>query len=126
MSRYTLPSGRVVHLSEFRLRATYSGHLEGSPETLTPHMLRERLREARGKALAVLPPPAPFARLPDWECRAVLTSHSAVRTRDPDYASRLEVVWWVGDTARSLDALVGEVLPRLDWEAQAEDYGIMP
>jgi hypothetical protein len=36
VSRYTLPSGCVVHLSEFRLQPTYSGHLEGSPETLTP------------------------------------------------------------------------------------------
>lgn len=28
--------------------------------------------------------------------------------------------------SRSLDALIGEVLPRLDWEAQAEDCDIMP
>jgi hypothetical protein len=64
----------------------------------------------------VLPPPGPFARLPDWECRATLTSRRAVRTRDPDYASRLGVVWCVGDTARGLDALIGEVLPRPDRE----------
>lgn len=122
MSRYILPSGRVVCLAEFRLQPAHSDHLVGSPETLTPRVLCDLLQEARGRALVVLPPPAPFARLPDWECSAT----SAVRTRDPDYVSRLEVVWSVGDTAPSPDALIGEVLSQLDWEAQAEDYDIMP
>jgi hypothetical protein len=62
--------------------------------------------------------------LPGWLCVAEFDSQRGARQTDPDYDSRLCACWFAEDTTRSIDAMVEEVLPHLDWERNAEDHDI--
>lgn len=108
-----------------KLKRTYAGLLEANPESVTPFLLQDWRRDAAGKARGVLEPKAPY-KLPEWECFAAFQSYRAVHTDDSDYGSRFEVVWWIEQTNQTIDRLAGDVLSQLDWDAQAEDYDIMP
>lgn len=128
MGRHRLPSGREVHLSRFVIAPTYAGVLEGRPETASPHILEE----VPERAASLLSPAKPLVvvrplemPLPGWLCVAELGSSHGVRQTDPDFGSRLYVCWFSESTALTIDAMVEEVLPRLDWGQVAEDYDIM-
>lgn len=125
MSSFHLPHRRKIELMSFSIDATHEGILEGSPQSVTPHILRLRQEDAQGKARVIIEPQKPYIKLPDWECLARFYSRNAARTTDPDYASRLEVIWWIADTNKTIDSLVEEILPFLEWETYAEDYDIM-
>jgi hypothetical protein len=56
---------------------------------------------------------------------AELESQRGVHNTDPDFSSRLYVLWFMADTARSLDEIIASVLLQVDWEGTAEDYDIM-
>ena len=97
----------------------------GSLETITELILKDLPLQAAGmlspaKPLVVVPPPR--TPLPGWLCVAELRSEQGARQTDPDFTSRLYVCWFADDTARSIDAMVEEILPCVDWEQAAEDY----
>ena len=128
MGQYRLPDGREVRLSRFTIAGTYAGVMEGSPETAGPHILR-RLPE---QAARMLPPATPMVvvapprmPLPEWLCVAEFGSRRGARQTDPDYSSRLCACWFVADTSQGIDAMVEAILPHLDWDRLAEDYGMM-
>ena len=127
--KHLLPDGREVHLYRFWMTPTYHGVMAGSQETASRHIL-ERLAEqaagvpSSGTPLVVIPPSA--MPLPRWQCVAELFSQRGVRQTDPDYGSRLRVCWFAKDTNRSLNSMLKEILPHLDWEQVAEDYDMMP
>jgi hypothetical protein len=124
---YRLANGREVYLDCWIMVGTYAGALCGSPATLSPG-----LRQHVATWAADLLPPAqplvaieaPAGELPDWFCVARLRSLQGARTTDPDYASRLYVCWFTGDTSQRLDAMIEALLPHLDWERRAEDYDV--
>jgi len=123
-----LPSGREVYLARFAIAPTYAGVLEGTPETVSPHILERVADDAArtlppGKPLVVVPPPK--LPLPGWLCVAELESRRGARQTDPDFSSRLYVCWFANGTDQRIDAMVEAVLPQLDWEGVAEDYDIM-
>jgi hypothetical protein len=126
---FRLATGREVYLVSFLLTHTYEGHLEGSPETLTPHI---RTAVPRQVATA-MPPGRPLVflgqdamPLPEHRLIAELYSRDAARLKDPDYASRLYLCWFLDTVVGSLDDLVLTALARVDWEASAEDFDTMP
>ncbi len=127
MNRYHLSTGREAHLTQFALASTYSGMMEGSPETASKYIL-EQISEHASRMLPPAHPlvivPSSVIPLPRWMCVASLDSQSGVRQEDPDYHSHLYVCWFTNDTDRSIDAMVDEILPYLDWERNAEDYDI--
>lgn len=125
MARHILPDGRQVHLARLMMEGTYSGHLEGSPETLSPRILQRAPAQAASllapaKPLVVIPPPT--MPLPRWFCVAKLWSHEGARTKDPDFRSFLYACWYMGETDRSIDAMIDSILPAIDWDDVAEDY----
>lgn len=128
MGRYRLANGRDVYLLRFALASTYSGVMEGSRETASKYIL-EQISEHASRllppALPLVVVPTSVIPLPRWMCVASLESRSDVRQHDPDYHSHLYVCWFTNDTDRSIDAMVDEILPYLDWERNAEDYDIM-
>ncbi len=123
---YRLSSGREIFLVRWIIVGTYSGFLEGSQETASRHIIKNISEQAD----RLLPPARPLAVvlpkktevLPQWMCVAELESHEAVHHKDGDYFSRLQVCWFMDDTARSLDSMIESVLPHLDWDQVAEDY----
>ena len=128
MGTHRLPNGREIYLVRFNMVGTYSGHLEGSAKTISDYVrksLPERAARvlAPSRPLAIVPPPA--GELPQWLCVAELESRHGVQHTDPDYNSRLYACWFAAGTARSIDEMVEEALPHLDWEGVAEDYDIM-
>lgn len=127
MSRYRLANGREVTLSRFALASTYMGVMEGSPETASKYIMGQIAEEASrllppAKPLVVVPPSE--MPLPKWMCVAALGSKGA-QQNDPDYRSHLSVCWFTDNTDRSIDAMLEEILPHLDWERNAQDYDIM-
>ena len=64
--------------------------------------------------------------LPGLQWIAEFGCRMAVHTTDPDYSSRLGVCWFTNDLPDSLAEVLEAVLRRADYEANAEDYDIMP
>jgi hypothetical protein len=125
---YQLESGRKVFLKRLRIDGTFAGHMEGSPESVSGFVLRNTpsnvQRDMRpGQPLVVIQ--TDEMPLPDFRFIAEFESRRGVRQTDPDYSSRLFVCWFQGDLSRSLDELMSNVLERVDWEANAEDFDIM-
>ena len=127
MSQFHLANGRNVNLSRFALASTYIGVMEGSPETASKYILEQ----ISDYASRLLPPAQPLVvvptsemPLPRWLCVAKLGSEGT-QLNDPDYRSFLYVCWFTNDTVRSIDAMIEEILPYLDWEQNAQDYDIM-
>ena len=127
--QFTLPSGRNVFLSDLKLSSTYAGALEGSPETLTPH-LRKGIAQSVQKSL---PPGTPLVIigaevevLPSYRWIAKFISRRGVKTTDPDYSSRLYLCWFSEELYRDLPGAIEEILLPIDWESLAADYDMMP
>jgi hypothetical protein len=62
--------------------------------------------------------------LPRWLCVAELQSDSVTHPDDWDVGSWLCVVWFVADTTLSIDALIADVIPQLDWNNQAAEFDL--
>lgn len=129
MDTYTLQSGREVFASRFCADRTYSGMLEGSPETASPHIL-SHIRES---VPSVLPPGRPLVvvkpdsmPLPPYRLVVELGSWRGAKETDPGFRSPLFVCWFPDNLDPGVDVLIGPVLGSVDWEAQAEDFSIMP
>jgi hypothetical protein len=123
--KLVFPDGREVQVTRVLARGTYSGCLEGTPETLSPHIFNNLPDSVAcdlspGKPLIVIRP-SELPLLPLlWV--AELESHRGVRTDDPDYGSKLFVCWFTDDLSASILDMMRSLLPSLDWEANAEDY----
>lgn len=125
---YTLPSGRTVRLERLYLDPTYAGELEGTPESVSPRILRQQREEARrllapGKPIVVIDPGC--IPLPSFRLIAELVSRKGVRNTDPDFSSKLFIAWFADDIGQPIDELLGTLLARIDWDRHAEDFDIM-
>ena len=124
---YTLPSGRTVQLERLYLDHTYAGQLEGTPERLSPRILRQQREEARrllapGKPMVVIDPGC--IPLPSYRLIAELVSHKGVRNTAPEFSSHLFIAWFSDEIGKPIDELIGPVLDELDWDRHAEDFDI--
>jgi hypothetical protein len=114
-------------LSRFAIAETYAGQMEGSRASCSPRIL-QRLpeRAARmlqtGAPLVILTPKA--MPLPDWFCVAELKSMSTARSDDPVVGSWLCVAWFLDDLTLSVDAMIADIRPQLDWTNQAADFDL--
>ena len=108
---------------------TYARLMEGTPETASPYILKSIDRTAAEMLSPATPlfvlRPAEMPLLP-LLCVAEFVSPRGVHETDPDYRSRLYICWFTRyeSTAESLDFMIKEVLPFVDWEGYAEDYNI--
>lgn len=122
------PDGRSLRLMRFSMWRTYEGVIEGSRESATRAMmpgLRERSLARIGVSLPVVVIGPSSARAPEWTCVAHLESNRAVASDDPDYCSRLAVVWFVDSKARSVNDMIEAIAPDVDWAGHAEDFDVM-
>ena len=126
---YRLASGRRVFLTGFHLDGTYAGALEGSPETISQYILeslRDRARAdvLRGKPLVLQEPHV--RPLPPFRVRAEFESSQGVKESAPDLHSELAVWFFASRIDVSIDELLMPVLQKLDWDAHAQDFDILP
>jgi len=123
-----LSTSRDVWVTDFAMRLTFSGHLEGSPETITPYII-DRLDELCARILAPAKPLVivreKVGTLPKWCCVARFESLRAVHHDDPDYSSFLYIAWFVDDLKDSVDAMSRHAVSKVDWDRHAEDFDIM-
>jgi hypothetical protein len=56
---------------------------------------------------------------------AQLEAREGVHHHDPDYDSRLHMMFYAADLGGPLLSLIAENLKQVDWEGTAEDYDIM-
>jgi hypothetical protein len=126
--RLTLADGRQVRLTRLVLTHTYEGLLEGSLTTAS-RLIRKRLAGELAKELPGLPLvilDEGEGPLPGFRWAAAFDSHRGTKTSDPDYSSHLAVCWFSTTIPSNLEGALAAVLGRVDWDAQAEDYDIMP
>lgn len=64
--------------------------------------------------------------LPGFQWAATFDSRRGTKTSDPDYSSRLALCWFSDTIPANLEQAIASLLGRVDWDAQAEDYDIMP
>ena len=128
--RYALADGRTVSLARLLITPTYEGVLEGRPAYIS-QMLRQRLAVNVPRALGC---PAPLvilddgqAELPPYRWAATFTSPRGVQRADnPDYSSRMSLCGFTSIIPADIHAMIAEALAAVDWDADAEDYDIMP
>jgi hypothetical protein len=125
---YVLPSGRKVSLCRFYLDYTYDGCLEGTPETVSPTILKCLPKNVHD----LLPPGEPLVihepgvvPLPPIRLVAELESSGVNASDDFEIYSRLFVCWFVDRMDKGIDDLVQPILQALDWEGHAKNYSIM-
>ena len=106
-------------LLTFSVTSTFAGLLEGTPETASKSILRH-LRMSSD--IHLIEPAS--GRLSRFRFEARLESQHGVLETDPDYVSRLRLVWFSDKLDRSIDAVVLEMLHAADWEKVAID-GLM-
>lgn len=128
-STYTLPSGRTVFLSRLLMSQTYAGILEGTPEIVSEHISRSLTKNVQqamspGTPLVIIGDQTSV--LPPLQWIAEFHSSRGVHTNDPDYNSHLFVCWFTEGIPNSFSRMIADILAAIDWEAQAEDYDIMP
>jgi len=124
---YNYPNGHEIFVERVSILRTYSGCLEGTPETNSPY-----IREGLGKQIArLMPPGEPLlildeqrVILPDWLWAARFFSRRGVQHNDPDYNSELYVSWFTEKIGKNLTAELRRVLKQIDWESSARDYDI--
>lgn len=119
---FVTTSGRKIALTELHIIRTYAGCLEGRPET-NARSIRRRLKE-NGQAQVILDDGE--AILPPLQWQAEFQCGDAVRTKDPDYASRIVVCWFTHVLPDALADALQAVVNQIDYEADAEDFDIMP
>jgi hypothetical protein len=124
---YQLETGRKVFLKRLRIDGTFAGHMEGSPESVSKFVLKHTPSDVQsdmrpGQPLVVIQ--SDEMPLPDFRFIAKFESSRGVKQTDPDYSSQLYVCWFQGDLSRSMDQVISDVLKRVDWEANAEDFDI--
>lgn len=126
---FTLADGREVYLTRLLLTRTYEGVLEGAPAAASRH-IRKRLAVEVGQSLRVKMPVAVIdegqPELPSYQWVATFDSSHGVKTKDPDYSSRLAICWFSDALPSELHSAIVATLARVDWDTLAEDYDIMP
>lgn len=122
---FTMSSGHEVKLSRLYMKETYSGVIEGTPETASRYILEEISHQIK----KIMPPGSPLVlieenvkALPQLEWIAEFTSYQAVERDDLDYGSRLYVCWFTEEVYKSLRETIEGILSNIDWDKSAEDY----
>lgn len=126
--RFTLVDGREVFLTRLVLTQTYAGVLEGSPATVS-RSIRKSIADRVAKELPRMPLVIlddGEGPLPGFQWAAAFDSPRGTRTTDPDYSSQLALCWFSDTIPSNLEGAIDALLGRVDWDAQAEDYDIMP
>lgn len=113
IAEFTMPSGRVLRVGSLALSLTYSGHMEGSYESVSNHVLKSIRKKEKGARIAILESTFP---LPSVQCEAWLRSDE-----DGDLESKLKVYWWLDAMPDSVQAAL-QPLGAIDWAAMAETY----
>jgi hypothetical protein len=119
--------GREVFIVRFEAELTFIGLMLGTLERASAFRRKRRERIAE----RMLPPGKPLAfvdpggdALPKWTCVVELESRQDVHHDDPDYNSRLYMMFYADDLTISLTDLIATNLEQVEWENTAEDYDI--
>ena len=126
--KFTLPSGREVVLSTFRLRMTYEGILEGTPGPKMNQFVLDHLDPPEhwlSTAVAIDTPKDLTGSLPYWVCFGEFVSWKGIQ--NPQASSQLNYIWFIDSPdGSSLRELISAALARVDWEdfAQEIDEGM--
>jgi hypothetical protein len=114
MKRLDVPEMRRVEISW-----TYSGLLEGSPESASPRILaalRRRFEGAPNSGKVLFAPES--ATLPKWRCIALIERPGGIGGQGD--LSSLEMCWFVEDLETPVEKMVAECLERVSWNEQAQ------
>jgi hypothetical protein len=127
-ARIALADGRKVRVRKLVIDAQYPGALEGSPRTISEHML-EVLPTVVSRAM---PPGTPLyvapseLPLPQYRVTCELTSdvidRASCTDEDSLYASRLFVVWFTDELETGVAEQIRALLNDVSWVSVAEDY----
>ncbi len=121
--KFTLPSGREVELTSFRLRMTYEGILEGSPGPKMNQFVLDHLdppEHWRSTAVAIDTPKDLSRILPYWVCFGEFVSWKGIQS--PHTTSQLNYIWFIDSPdVQSLRELISAALATVDWEEFAQE-----
>lgn len=126
--KFTLSSGRVVEMTSLRLRMTYEGILEGTPDPKMNQYVLDHLdppEHWRTTAVAIDTPKHMTGSLPYWVCFGEFVSWKGIH--NPHATSQLNYIWFIDSPDRSsLREMIATALVNLDWEefAQEEEEGM--
>lgn len=104
---FPLPDGRPIQLVHLVLEPTYAGALEGSRESVSAYILQT---SGNAPGHQVIRPRSTAAPLPEWNCTLTFC--------DPSAWFELDVTFWPAAVTAltSVEQLVHEVLPSLQWQ----------
>jgi len=122
---FKLDSGRQIEIEEFFLRSTATGCIEGSPGSISKHVLEHLPKVIRTlfwdtKATLILKPAQEF--LPAYTFIAHLQCMDCVPNGDSGYYSRLLVAWFHDDIRATPVRIAHRSLKKLDWDQHAENW----
>ncbi len=127
MPAYRLQDNRKIILRRLVIEGTYRHLVEGTLEFASPRILKDAARRAK----EILDPATPLiildpaiVPLPRWMLVAEFESRTAVHTTDSDFASVLYLCWFLDRINGSIGRLIRPILPKIDWNLNAEDYDI--
>lgn len=125
---YTASSGRAIHLIGLRMRRTWQGLLEGTPEQGTERRRRngyseliQQMHEEFIPAQAAIVIDEGWEAFPRFQWMALFEG-PAIRSKDADWESRLCVCWFTSEIPSDLDGVIARVSAKLSWEDVAEDF----
>jgi hypothetical protein len=121
--KFTLPSGREIELTSFRLRMTYEGILEGSPGPKMNQFVLDHLdppEHWRSTAVAIDTPKDLTGSLPYWVCFGEFVCWKGIHS--PHTSSQLNYIWFIDSPdGGSLGELISAALATVDWEEFAQE-----
>jgi len=121
--KFTLPSGREIELTSFRLRMTYEGILEGTPGPKMNQFVLDHLdppEHWRSTAVAIDTPKDLTGSLPYWVCFGEFVSWKGIQ--NPQATSQLNYIWFIDSPdGVSLRELISAAIASVDWEGFAQE-----
>ena len=116
---------RKIRLTDLAVTATFAGWLEGTPETISQHILvhlEGTLKQSQtcDMGLAIIRPDE--FTLPSYRFVGTFESPQAINSGDSELGSRLQVCWFGDDLDQSVNEMVHLALSQVNWDAAAVNY----
>jgi hypothetical protein len=118
MKSLTLADGRTIKLENLSIEGTYSGHMEGSRESISRHIVERLDAESDSVAMQVI---GGAGTLPKYQCTAFFTSNG-ISDETGDLSSMLTVVWFTDRVPDSIEQLLDPLRTQIDWVRYASEF----
>ena len=122
---FRLDDGRVVSVQKLFFRVSDDGFLEGQPEHIARHVLKNlpsTIENVFWKSNATLILPPEPGRLPAYTFMAHLISLDTVPDGSEGDYSQLIVAWFQEGLAGDIAAMAHAALHHIDWNSHAENW----